>query len=83
MLHLQIEGSLCQQVPQKVKKLVAVLAISTLITEKKIEEKEELEQVPYIWYLVIFKDQTKALLDLRSKVNAVNQAFTYQLGLKT
>ncbi len=43
---------------------------------------EELEQVPCIWYSVTFKDQTEALLDLRSKVNAISQAFAHQLGLK-
>ncbi len=46
------------------------------------EKTEELEQVPCIWYLVIFKDQTEALLDSKSEVNTMNQAFAYQLGLK-
>ena len=32
------------------------------MTNKKMEQ--ELEQIPYIWYFVIFKDQTKVLLDL-------------------
>lgn len=50
------------------------------MTEKKTEK--ELEQVPYIWYPIIFKDQTEALLNLESKVNAMNQTFTSQLGLK-
>lgn len=31
---------------------------------------------------MIFKDQTKVLLDLRNKVNTISQAFTYSLGLK-
>ena len=60
---------------QKVKKLVAVLATSTSMTDKKTEEK--LEQIPYIWYLVTFKDQTEALLDYRSEINVISQAFTY------
>ena len=47
---------------------MAVLATSTLVTEKK----EELERVSCIWYPVTFKDQTKALLDLGSKVNAMS-----------
>ena len=51
------------------------------MTDKKTEE-EALEQVPYIWYLVTFKDQTKALLDFENKVNVMNSAFTSQLGLK-
>ncbi len=63
---------------QKVKQLVVFLAASTSMTEKT----EELEQVPYIWYPVIFKDKTKALLDLGSEVNAMSQAFAEQLGLK-
>ncbi len=43
---------------------------------------EELEWVLCIRYLVTFKDQTEALLDLKSEVNAMSQAFTYQLSLK-
>ncbi len=43
---------------------------------------EELEQVPCIWYPVIFKDQIEALLDTGSEVNAMSQAFAQQLGLK-
>ena len=45
-----------------------------LVTEKK---KEELERVPCIWYPVTFKDQTKALLDSRSKVHAINQVLAH------
>ena len=55
---------------------MAVLATSTSVIKKK----GELEQIPCIWYPITFKDQTKALLDLASKVNAMSQAFTYQLG---
>ena len=55
---------------------MVVLATFTSVIEKK----EKLERVPCIWYLVTFKDQTKALLDSRSKVNAMSQVFTYQLG---
>ncbi len=50
-----------------------VLATSTSMTDKKTEE--ELERVPCIWYLVTFKDQTEALLDSGSEVNAMSQAF--------
>ncbi len=39
---------------RKVKKLVAVLATSILIT-KKMEKTKELEQVPCIQYSIIFK----------------------------
>ena len=63
--------------PRKAKKLVAVLATSTLVSEKK---KEQLERVPCIWYPITFKDQTEALLDLGSEVNAMSQAFAHQLG---
>ncbi len=77
MLHLSSEKSLCEQLPWQAKKLVVVSAISTSM----IEEKEELEKVPYIWYPVIFKDQTKALLDSGSEVNIMSQAFAHQLGL--
>ena len=60
---------------------MAVLAISISITNKKI--KEELEQIPCIWYPVTFKDQIEALLDSRSKVNIMSQIFAQQLNLKT
>lgn len=33
-------------------------------------------------YFVTFKDQTEALLDLRSEVNIIKQTFASQLGLK-
>ncbi len=46
------------------------------------EKTEELERVPCIWYLVTFKDQTKALLDSESEVNVMSQVFAQQLGLK-
>ncbi len=52
------------------------------MTEKKTEEKEELEWVPCIRYPVTFKDQTEALLDSGSEVNAMSQVFASQLGLK-
>ncbi len=50
------------------------------MTDKKTEE--ELKRVPCIWYPITFKDQTEALLDLGSEVNAISQAFVQQLGLK-
>lgn len=65
-----MERLLYQQVPQKAKKLVALLAISMLFTEKKTEE--ELKQVFYILYPVIFKNQTEALPDSESKINTMN-----------
>ncbi len=49
------------------------------MTDKKTEE---LERIPYIWYPITFKDQTEALLDSRSKVNVMSQAFAQQLGPK-
>ncbi len=51
-------------------------------TEGELEELEELERVPCIRYSVTFKDQTEALLDSESKVNAISQAFIQQLSLK-
>ena len=65
--------------PWKTKKLMAILVVFMSTTEK-IEGK--LEQIPYIWYPVTFKDQTKALLDLESKINAISQVFAPQQGLK-
>ncbi len=50
------------------------------MTDQKMEE--ELEWVPCIRYPVTFKDQTEALLDSKSEVNAMSQAFVQQLGLK-
>ena len=67
--------------PQKAKKLVAVLATFMSMTDKKTEV-EEFKWVPCIWYSVIFKDYTEALLDSGSKVNAMNPAFASWLGLK-
>ena len=64
--------------PKKIKKLVAVLATFTSVTGKT---KEELEQIPCIWYPVTFKEQTETLLDSGSEVNIMSQAFAYQLGL--
>lgn len=78
MLYLQSKCLLCQQVLQKVEKLVAVLATSTLITDKK----KELEREVYIRYPIIFKEYTKLFLESGSKVNIMNQAFAIQLGLK-
>ncbi len=72
MLYLSSERPLCHQVSRQAKKLVAVLATSTSMTDKKTEE---LERVSYIQYPVTFKDQTEALLDSRSEVNAISQAF--------
>ncbi len=64
---------------RQAKKLVAVSATSTSTTDKKTEK---LEQVPCIWYSVTFKDQTEALLDSGSVINAMSQTFAQQLGLK-
>ncbi len=44
-----------------------------LMTEKT---EEKLERVSCIWYPITFKDQTEALLNSRSEVNVINQAFT-------
>ncbi len=66
--------------PRQAKKLVAISATSTSMTDKKTEE--ELERVPCIRYLVTFNDQTEALLYSRSEVNAISQAFAQQLGFK-
>ncbi len=79
MLYLQAEGSLCKQVSQKGKKLVAVLATTTSMTKKT---EEELKRVNYIRYSVTYKDQTEALLDLGSEINAISQVFTHHLCLK-
>ncbi len=46
------------------------------------KKKGELEQVLCIKYPITFKEWTKTLLDSRSKVNAISQAFALQLGLK-
>ena len=48
-------------------------------TDKKTEKRE---WVAWIWYSVTFKDQTKALLDSESEVNAMSPAFAQQLGFK-
>ena len=53
---------------------MVVLATFISVIDKK---KEKLERVFCIWYLVIFKDQIKALLDSRSEVNAMSQVFAH------
>ena len=60
---------------QKVKKQVTILATSISMIDKKT--KEELEKVSSIWYFVTFKDKIKAILNSRSKFNAMSQAFAY------
>ncbi len=65
---------------KQAKKLVAVSATSTSMTDKKMEE--ELEWISCIRYLVTFKSQTKTLLDWENKVNAMSQPFVQQLDLK-
>ncbi len=83
MLYLQAKRSLYEQVLWKSKQLVAILVASMSMTDKETEgEFDELEQVPCILYLVTFKNQTKALLNSRSKVNVISQAFAQQLGFK-
>ena len=42
------------------------------MTEKT---EELLEWISCIWYPITFKAQTKALLDLRNKVNIMSQTF--------
>ena len=63
----------------KGKKRIAVLAISTSMTEKT---KEKLEWISCIRYPIIFKDRTEALFDSRSEVNVMSQAFVSQLDFK-
>ena len=65
---------LCQSIPQKDQNLVIVLVISMSITEKT---EEKLERVSYIGYFIIFKKQTKALLDSKSKIHAMSQVFAF------
>lgn len=62
------------------KKLVVVSATFMSITEKK---EKELEYILYIWYLVTYEDQIKDLLNSKSEVNIMSQAFAPQLYLKT
>ena len=69
------------------KKLVLVLAISTLVTDtKKAQKLRVLNRVFCICYLVQFqKDKSKdvlALFDSGSQVNAMIPAYVVQLGLK-
>lgn len=60
-----------------------ISAIFILVT--KNNQKVILERVFYIWYLVQFqkdKDNIKALLDLSSKINAMNLLYTKKLGFQ-
>ena len=58
----------------KKQKTIVVLVTFTSITKKTKEKK--LEQIFCIWYSVIFKDWIEALLDTKSKINIMSQAFT-------
>ena len=52
--------------------------------ESKGEYPENLAQVPYIWYLIIFRKKfvlVSALINSGSKVNAIYSTFTRELGL--
>lgn len=70
MLYLQPKRSLYEKVPQIVNKLVVVLMSLMSMTYQKIEEElKELNQLPCIWYPIIFKDQIEALLNSKSEVN--------------
>ena len=66
----------------EVKKLVLVLATSTLMTSLN---KKTLEYIPCIYYLVQFKKHTmrvKALIHLESEVNAISPIYTKKLDLR-
>ena len=63
------------------KKVVTVLATSTLMTDTR---EETLERVFYIHYLVQFmkdKTQVQALINLGSEINAIHPSFAKPLGL--
>lgn len=75
MLYLQIKNLLYQQVSQIIKKQVAILATSKLMTGKNI--KKEFKQIYCIYYSMTFKDQTETLLNFGSKVTIISQAFTH------
>ena len=60
------------------KKLVLVLTIFVLIVSNA---KKILEQMPYIYYLVLFNDiKVQALLDLGSKINEMIFVFANKLA---
>lgn len=56
---------------------MTVSAISVSMTEKIRESELILEQVSFIWYLMIFKDQTEALLDLGDEVNIMSPTIAF------
>ena len=69
------------------KKLVSVLATSTLATETSKEAQKVISnQMPFIHYLVQFqKDESAtiwAFIDLDSKVNTITLAYAKQLGFQ-
>ena len=77
-------GSLSQQV-SKAKKLVSVLANSSLVTEASKEEYVSLERVPCIHYLLCFRKDiagVKAMIDSGSEVNTMSPAYASKLSFK-
>ena len=70
----------------RAKKLVLVLAISSLVTETSKEDDVVLKCVPCIYYPVEFKKyanetQVQALINSRSEVNTIHPSFVKELGL--
>ncbi len=71
MLHLPSKGSLYKQVPRKVKKLVAVLATSTSMTEK-MEERIRTDTLHLVSCYFQGSNQGSAGLRKQSQCNKSN-----------
>lgn len=67
---------------KKTKKLVLILAISTLVTGVG-NKKMALNYVFWIYYPVWFKEnKIRALINLSSKINVISLVYASKLGLK-
>ena len=77
--------SLCQHLSRPTKKLILVLANSSLVIETGKKNYVTLERVPCIYYPLRFQKHTtdvKVLINLSSEVNAMTPAYTAKLHLK-
>ena len=78
--------ALCQYLSRPTKRLVAVLATSTLVIKASMEDSlQPLKKIPYIHHPLRFqKDphKDKALIDLSNEVNTMTPVYAAKLGLK-
>ena len=82
MLQLSENEPLCNHL-SGAKKLVLVLATSSLVTETNKKDHKALQRLPCIYYLIWFKiKKVQALIDSGSDINAMILAYVSRLDLR-